>query len=429
MSSAQGSSSARTECRICGATSLIPRIDFGALAPCGVFASMQEGVTGVSILSGKETKLTYGDVLPILPKRPLAVVQCPSCDLIQLAHDAPVDESFNPATFGYRSGTNVGMVRHLEGLADRLHALLSPGDLVIDIGSNDGTFLNFLHPDLIRVGVDPVAGRFLAEYDGMTSHQAFWGGAVASEYKGRANAICAFACLYDLPDPNAFMAAVASALAPEGFFLCEVAYGLTTESWDIVSHEHLEYYHLKPLRLLLARHGLVINEIEYTSTQGGSILFTARKGTREAGAHRPGFNAPENDEAHVDWAHHFSRLRRRIASQCQDVWRFLDHAPAVRLHGLCASTKGNTLLQVFGLTRDQIPLISDANPDKWGRLTPGTSIPIISEAESRALEPDYYFVLSHQFADGLKARELLAADLEHRNLPDFIVPLPNLVIR
>lgn len=387
----------RTECRVCGAAPLIPRIDFGEIAPCGVFQCDP------------------------VSRRPLQVVQCPSCDLVQLAHDTPVEESFNPATFGYRSGTNAGMVAHLEGLADRLHALLSPGDLVIDIGSNDGTFLRALNAELTRIGVDPVAGSFLDAYDGMTVHQAFWGGAVADQYRGKAACITAFACLYDLPDPNVFMAAVAQALAPDGVFLCEVAYGLTTESWDIISHEHLEYYHLKSLRTLLSRHGLVINEIEYTKTQGGSILFWARKGTRGA--------ADENDEAHVDWAHYFSYLRRRIASQCQDVWRFLDHAPAVRIHGLCASTKGNTLLQVFGLTRSQIPLISDANPAKHGLLTPGTSIPIVSEEESRAMEPDYYFVLSRQFADGLMARERLAADLGKRNPPDFVIPLPNLVIR
>ena len=387
-----------TRCRICGASGLIPRIDFGEIAPCGVFGSD-----------------------PVSP-RPLQVVQCPSCDLIQLAHDAPVEESFNPATFGYRSATNAGMVAHLTDLADRLHSVLSPGDLVIDIGSNDGTFLRALHEDLFRVGVDPVAGRFLDQYDGMTVHQSFWGGEVAAQYEGIASCIVALACLYDLPDPNAFIAGVANALAPEGFFLCEVAYGLTTESWEIISHEHLEYYHLKLLRALLARHGLVIYQLEYTPTQGGSVLFWARRGTRDN-------TVAENDERNVDWPYHFSRLRRRIAEQSQAVWRFLDHAPAVRLHGLCASTKGNTLLQVFGLTRSQIPLISDANPDKWGLLTPGTSIPIVSEAQSRALEPDYYFCLSHQFAEGLAQRERHAAEDEGRSIPELIVPLPNLLIR
>jgi NDP-4-keto-2,6-dideoxyhexose 3-C-methyltransferase len=378
---------------------LTTRLDFGDLWPCGVFPPTDDCT-----------------VLNLAP-RPLVVVQCDDCRLVQLAHDAPLTESFGE-TFGYRSGTNSTMVKWLGELGHRLTATLEPGDLVIDIGSNDGTFLHQLPTTLTRVGVDPVSWKFIDQYPQDCSvHAEFWGEDIANLYLGRAKAITCFACLYDLPDPNNFMANVVRALAPDGVFVCEVAYGLTSESWDVACHEHLEYFHIEPLQRLLTRHGLTIFAHEMTKTQGGSLLFWAKRKSEQ--------EAPFDWSKNTDWGYHFSYLRRSIARQCQETWQFLDHAPVVRVHGLCASTKGNTLLQVFGLTKEQIPLISDANPDKVGRFTPGTFIPIVSEEESRALLPDYYYVLSHQFADELGARE----SWRHQQGTSLIVPIPSLNLR
>lgn len=391
-------------CRLCGHGRLTEVLDLGMLSPSGVFPrSVSENPT----------------------PQPIRVVRCDACGLCQLAHHFQPEETFN-AGFGYRSATNDKMRAWMGELAERVTAAadLKSGDLVVDIGSNDGTFLSKFLLDVGKVGVDPVAGGLKEFYPHDAAIYAdFWNDEIAGACVG-AKAITAFACLYDLPDPNAFMANVAKALAPDGVFMCEVAYlpGLMDKvAFDIISSEHLEYYDLTALQTLMKRHGMTIIEAWGTDTQGSSVLFMAKKTGEPTQRTTEWMYYERSTEAYID---RWRSFRLNISDACRQTHQALDHAPATRVHGLCASTKGATLLQVFGLGREHLSCVSDAAPHKVGRLMPGSLIPIVSEEASRVRDPDVYYVLSHQFADGLIERER-AAGFKGQ----FIVPLPSLYYR
>jgi NDP-4-keto-2,6-dideoxyhexose 3-C-methyltransferase len=368
------------------------------MAPCGVFSASAETQPA---------------------KEPLVVVRCLDCGLVQLAHDLPPEDTFNEG-FGYRSATNPTMRRHLEDLAKRLYgaADLKPGDLVIDIASNDGTFLAALPSSVRKVGVDPVARAYEEFYPvDAVVHADFWSDDLAREYAGQAKAITCFAALYDLPDPNTFMRAVAFALEPGGVFMAEVAalpMMLATGAFDLISHEHLMYFHWHPLDRLMRQHGLAIDwpNVCGNAINGGSVLFTARK--------TEGFIEPW--AAHQPSREDIGRFAARVRTIQAQVRGFLMGAQSDGkiVHGLCASTRGNTLLQSVGANADCVQAISDKNPAKSGRLTPGSLITIISPENSRAQEPDYYLNLAWHYPNLVKEE---AAFLERGGT--LVYPFPN----
>jgi NDP-4-keto-2,6-dideoxyhexose 3-C-methyltransferase len=385
-------------CRVCGHPNFAPFLDLGEMAPCGIFPVSAENQPA---------------------KEPLVVVRCLDCGLAQLAHDLPPKDTFNGG-FGYRSATNPTMRRHLEDLAKHLYgaADLKPGDLVIDIASNDGTFLAALPSSVRKVGVDPVASVYEDFYPvEAVIHSDFWSDDLAREYAGQAKAITCFAALYDAPDPNAFMRDVATALQPGGVFLCEVA-GLpgmlATGAFDLVSHEHLCYFHWHPLDRLLRQHGLALDwpSVSSNLTNGGSVLFTARK------TDQPIHPWP----SHQPSGHDIGRFIARVQTIQAQVRGFLMGAQSDGkiVHGLCASTRGNTLLQSIGANVDCVQAISDRNQAKWGRLTPGSLITIISPENSRAQEPDYYLNLAWHYPNLIEEE---TAFLERGGT--MVVPFPN----
>lgn len=387
-----------TACRVCGFGNFRPVLDLGMLAPCGVFPKTPEDDP---------------------PKRPLEVIQCADCGLVQLRHNAPPEETFNDG-FGYRSGTNAQMVRHLKELADFAveKAALQDGDTVIDIGANDGTFLGFLPRSVGKVGVDPTINKYRDAWpEDAVIVSDFWSADVA-EWVGKAKAITCFACLYDLPDPNAFVAAVADALTDDGVFIGEVAYWPAVEQaggFDIISHEHLMYFDQPTLCRLFERSGMAITEFKETPTNGGSVLFVARREPEPSIAALRRAYPPRNAPPSPSHAF-YGPLTDAMFSACAF---FADNGSAT-IHGLGASTRFNTALQFFGITANVIAAISDANPDKHGRYTPGTLIPIISEEESRAQNPDYYVVGPWHFRDEIIKRE--AAFLERGGKLVFLLP-------
>ena len=382
-------------CRVCVGPHLTTLLDFGRIAPCGVFPATRDDDPD---------------------SEPLEVVRCDDCGLVQLAHDLDPRVTFTPEGFGYRSGTNPSMKAHLRSLAERLTAMahLHNDSMVVDIGSNDGTFLSYLPSGVAKVGVDPVALRYDRNYPPETViYPQFWDEEVSRQCR-RAKLITCFATLYDLPDPNAFMMNVANALGPAGVFACEVAFYPLIKmggGWDVISHEHLEYYDASVLQRLMGNAGLKIDYMEVNPINGGSVFFTARRNPGQRIVVPPWENG--------------GNLRTIVDRTLDKCGLFFEEAKdqGWNVHGYAASTRGNTLLQVLqkeGELEDEIVAVADANPDKWGRYTPGTLIPIISEEESRAADPDYYFVLSSHFIDSFIERE---RDFLERG-GQFVLPFP-----
>jgi len=319
--------------------------------------------------------------------------------------------------YGYRSGLNKSMVTHLHGKARHLESFagLKAGDIVLDIGSNDGTLLSGYQVEgLDRIGIDPTGPKFAQYYpEDVTQIPEFFSADVFQKARPgqKARIITSVAMFYDLESPFDFVRQIAEILDDDGVWHFEQSYMpsmLRSTSYDTVCHEHLEYYSLEVVRGILDEAGLEVVDVRFNRVNGGSFAITA--------AHRG--RASQSDRL-VDWFLRqeqrmdlttpmpFRDFERRVFQHRQDLLELIRvlRGSGSQILGYGASTKGNVLLQFCGFTPEDLPGIAEVNPDKFGRVTPGTGIPIISEDEARAEKPDYMLVLPWHFREGIVERE------------------------
>jgi NDP-4-keto-2,6-dideoxyhexose 3-C-methyltransferase len=407
----------RKTCRICGSSDLRTVVDLGAQYIASAF------------IAGEPPDF-------LRDPQPLEVVRCVSddgCGLVQLRHSVAPRVLYHD--YGYRSGTNEIMRKNLRSIVESVGALvdLQPGDTVLDIGCNDGTLLeSYRAQGLDRVGIDPSTNvAEVARSKGFTVENDFFSRAAFERVRpGRkARVVTSIAMFYDLEDPTQFVADVASVLADDGIWVIELSYlpfMLERKSFDTICHEHLEYYALRQIEWMVERQGLQIQRIELNDINGGSFRLLIRN--RKMGA-LPAEQVKEleefrNREAAMKLAteapyEEFRRAAQTVQKDLRDVVRSInDEGKIIYAYG--ASTKGNTILQYCGLDNLSIKKAADRNPDKWGRHTLGTNIPIVSEEQARQEKPDYFLVLPWHFFDGFIAREREFLDRGGK----FILPLP-----
>lgn len=386
-----------TECRVCGGD-LKTVVDLGRPALGSRFPA--EGESDA-------------------PKAPLTVCRCWGCGLVQLGQTVDPDEIWRPG-YGYQSGVNEMMRRHLAGIVDSLALYTKHGDTVIDIGCNDGTLLRSWGAlrDINRIGFDPLA-------------QPVEGATIVTDYFTaddlgifKAKIVTSIAMFYDLDDPVRFARDVAAVLAPDGIWCLEVGYvgALIDGAWDGICHEHLEYYGLVQIKAIAAAAGLKVARVSFNEVNGGSMqCWLVHEASRmECDLDRQWLvEAKEAD-------FRFDTLERDIGLDCKALRRCLkEFADAGKtIYALGASTKGNTLLQAAGISRDLVRAAVDRNPDKIGRRLPGNGIPIIGEAEARAAPPDAFLVLPWHFRAQLLEREKALRETGTK----FIFPLPRLEV-
>ena len=403
-----------TACRLCGSSDLIEVLDLGKQALTGVFPARAEDV---------------------VPTAPLALVWCGSCTLLQLAH------SFDPTAlygenYGYRSGLNASMAHHLERKARRLETLveLSPGDVVLDIGSNDGTLLgSYATEGVRRIGIDPTASKFAEFYpEDVEVGAEFFSAAAYRKLSDRpARIITSIAMFYDVESPVAFAQDVRDCLASDGIWHFEQAYMptmLRSTAYDTVCHEHLEYYSLATVLRILAEAELDAIEVTFNRVNGGSFAVTAahRGSPLRRRAALIGWFVARERRAELDTERPFRGFERRVFEHRAELVDLLAtlQSEGARVMGYGASTKGNVILQFCGFTSADVEAIADVNPDKLGRLTPGSAIPIVSEEETRERRPDFLVVFPWHFRDGIIARE----EEYLRQGGRLIFPLPEIEI-
>ena len=408
------------ECRLCKSTELDEAIDLGIMAFSGTFpASPDENV----------------------PEGQLRIVFCRSCKLAQLDRDFPQSEMYGE-NYGYMSSLNESMVKHLKAkaqeLSDRL--VLTTGDIVVDIGSNDGTLLSsYSVSGLEKVAIDPTIVKYRDRYENSTTLIAdFFDAKKYSLHLGekKAKLITTVAMLYDLPDPLEFAREIREILRSDGFWHIEVSYGpwmLESGAFDAICHEHTEYYSLLTLKSILDSAGFKIVNCDFNDVNGGSISLTA---SPETNANQQWLDADEisrilEEEAEANtlesW-HGFSQLVKEKVLALETLLRKLAADGSI-VDGLGASTKGNVLLQALGSlgsnARDWIRQIGEVNDYKFGRYTPGTLIPIVPEEFVLKSKPHYILVLPWHFKPGFEAR--LAEFV--REGGSVIYPLPDLEIQ
>ena len=302
--------------------------------------------------------------------------------------------------------------------------------------------LSFWPKDVIRIGIDPAknlesfrAGRYDKFVEDFYSLKNF-----NSVSEARAKVITSIAMFYDLPDPHWFVDQVKGALADDGVWIIQMSYMplmLQQNAFDNICHEHIEYYSLSVLNKLFRAHDLKIVDAEFNDVNSGSIrLYVSHENNTkfklpyhamQIGEFKVNSVLKYEESLNLLSPEPYHAFFKRVEQGKRDTIELLKRLKAQHkmVIGYGASTKGNVLLQYYGITPDLLPAIAERTPEKWGKKTIGTGIPIISEDEMRAMNPDYIFVLPWHFVNEFYEREraLIASGTK------FIVPLPNLYIK
>jgi hypothetical protein len=364
---------------------------------------------------------------------PLILVKCNDqnndcCGLLQLKHTTSSDELYL-CHYGYRSGLNNTMIQHLGNLVDEIKSKvnLQPFDVVLDIGSNDCTLLKSYNIDNLQcVGIDPTGKQFKEYYpDDVILVPTFFDQTVYNQHvTKKAKVVTSISMFYDLPDPISFVKDIKNILADDGIWVSEQSYCVTmleNNSFDTICHEHLEYYTLKQLLYIAKATDLEIIDVTLNACNGGSFRVTF--------AHPNVFTVSNNVQDMIKQEELLTLntlfdFNQRIEHNKNKLVEFLrtekEQNKTIYLYG--ASTKGNTLLQYYSLDHTVITAAAERNPEKYGRRTPGTNIPIISENNMRKQKPDYLLVLPWHFKS-----EFLIREKEYmQNGGTIIFPLPTI---
>ena len=392
-------------CRVCNSNNLEPILSLGNLMVSDFF------------VSPKKARGIFA---------PLELVLCDEnnegCGLLQLKHTVSSEAMFR--NYWYLSGINQTMTDELTQISKSASeiAQLKFDDFVIDIGSNDATLLRSYDVDgLNTIGFEPAKNLFDVGSKGVTKIISdFFNFNSWKELYGerKAKVITAIGMFYDLDDPNTFVNDLYKCLDDEGLLVIQMMYVpffLERNAFDGICHEHLEYYTLKSLSYLLEMHGFEIVDAKVREEiNEGSVRFFIRKSGK-------GRSLNVSDDAQENLSKLIELEKNLKLNELNTYYALVDRILEAKhktlsflnaevkngkvIHGYAASTKGNTTLQFYEITTNLISAIAERNPIKFGLYTAGSNIPIISENESRSLNPDYYFILAWHFLPEFIKRE------------------------
>lgn len=392
----------RQSCRVCGSLALTNVIDLGA-----------QNLQGSFVKPSKE--------LPSTRKIPTTLMRCDpmkdekACGLLQTQYSVPPEILYS--SYWYRSGTNNTMRNHLKSIVDQaIDVVGTSGVRALDIGCNDGTLLNYYPKDVEKFGIDPsdvaqeVGGDITVIQDMFPSRE------LEDRLEGKKfDIITAIAMFYDLEDPVEFCRNIKKLLSPKGIWIFEMSYMptmLQKNSYDTICHEHLEYYSLAVIEYILKQAGLKIFNVYLNDINGGSICCFATNVENFAYKKEDFANNIKalrlaEFDMELDTDKPYKNFQHRVDMHKQELAKLLTTLKNdnKKIHIYGASTKGNTILQWCGIDKQLIDCAAERNPDKYGAYTLGTQIPIVSEAESRAMKPDYYLVLPWHFREEIVVRE------------------------
>ncbi len=370
-------------------------------------------------------------------KVPLELVLCgqSECSLLQLKHTTPGHLLYR--NYWYKSGTNQTMRDALLDITKNAQKKsgLKSGDLVIDIGCNDGTLLrSYQIPGLDLIGFDPAEN--LLQFSSVGTKKIFNDFFNAKAFKKefpdkKAKVITSIAMFYDLDDPNAFVNDIVQCLDQNGVWIIQMSYlpmMLEQNAFDNVCHEHLEYYSLVSLSFLLKKHGLEIFDVELNDVNGGSFrVYVKNKNATNLPVSKEATQRilelqTKEEKMGLLTKKTYAAFAKRVNSLKKQAVNFIStqakKGKKVYIYG--ASTKGNTLLQFYGIDNKLIKFAAERNSDKFGKKTVGTFIPIISEDQARKDNPDYFLVLPWHFL-----KEFISREADYlKSGGKFIVPLP-----
>jgi predicted DNA-binding protein YlxM (UPF0122 family) len=364
---------------------------------------------------------------------------------VRLEKCAPLDTMYGK--YWYRSGINQTMKNELKGITDNILSLvkLKENDLWVDIACNDGTLLSFLPKNLIRIGIDPVDDTYKIESEKHSDLiiQDYFSYDVFSKSKfgkSKAKVITSIAMFYDLNEPKSFVKDIYNTLDDNGLWVLQLSYTplmIEQMAFDNICHEHIYYYSLFNMRNLLESNGFQIVDCQLNDINGGSFRLYVMKTISDV----KNFSTQPHRDVCKFRINSLLEYEKKLKLDSVETWqKFFDDiiklkektisfikeekSNGKKIWGYGASTKGNTLLQYFGLDNNLIDGIAERSTHKWGLRTVGTNIPIYSEDEMRKANPDYLLVLPWHFINEFKDRE----NEFLKKGGKFIVPCPKFEI-
>jgi dTDP-4-amino-4,6-dideoxygalactose transaminase/GNAT superfamily N-acetyltransferase len=347
---------------------------------------------------------------------PVNLCMCENCGLIQSEETTPLDDMYKKNNYGYRSSISNTMINHLkkyhQEILEKIN--LNNGDIVIDIGSNDSTFLHFYHDNIRRIGVDPTGNQFKQFYHDLELIPDYFNLDIVIKNAGniKCKVITSICVLYDLPNPVQFAKDIYDLLDEDGIWTCEQSYlldMLKTNGLDTICHEHLEYYALTQIIEIASRANLKIIDVNFNSSNGGSfrIYFARKESTRffECTTLISEILEEENKymlkdkETYINFVKNCDTELKKLTDFIKCI---NNNKKKAYIYG--ASTKGNCILQYCNITENEVKYAVERNPEKIG-LSTNTGIEIIDEETMRQNPPDYLIVLPWHFKDEIIKRE------------------------
>lgn len=365
--------------------------------------------------------------------------------VVRLEQTAPLDMMYGK--YWYRSGINATMKQELNSIVESISKVvkLNTDDVWLDIACNDGTLLNFVPDKMIKIGVDPVDDTYKIESEKVADLviQDYFNYKTYSESKygdKKAKVVTTIAMFYDLENPDVFLNDVYSVMEDDGLFVVQMSYTplmIEQMAFDNICHEHVYYYTLETISNLFAKNGFKIVDCQLNDVNGGSFRVYAMKdvgditkfGTqpyRDVCNFRTNSLLAYEKEMGYNTKNSWMKFYEDLLQLKKTVYDFIveKKAEGKTIWAYGASTKGNTLLQYFGLDNTLIEGIAERSPYKYGMRTVGTNIPIYSEEKMREVNPDYLLVLPWHFINEFKEREKDYL----QNGGKFIVPCPKFEI-
>jgi SAM-dependent methyltransferase len=363
---------------------------------------------------------------------PLDVAFCAACSMVQILHTIPPEEMF--VEYFYYSSVSMTLLEHSRLHAEELIATraLGPDSLVVEVASNDGYLLqNFVKAGIPVLGIDPAVGPAkAAEAAGVPTLREFFGADLAARLRSQgksADVVLANNVLAHVPDPNGFVAGIATIMADDGIAEIEAPYMkdlVDNLEFDTIYHEHLSYLSGTAAKHLFERHGLSLNHVKHFPIHGGSLRFTLGKTPQVSDSVR---NLLAEDEAagltKLDFYRDFGHRVRRVQGQLKDLLDALKMG-GNRIAAYGAAAKGTILLNSSGIGADIIDFVADLSPHKQGMFLPGVRIPITPPERILEEMPDYVLLLAWNLKDEIMKQQSEYLERGGR----FIVPIPRPVV-
>jgi len=387
-------------CRLCGGEIEV-EVSFGDLYVSDFISTPDEAVKG---------RLDIGS--------------CEECKVTQLASEVDLDFMYKDH-YWYRSGLNSSMIADLKDVAMSVGKFgLEPGDVVVDIGCNDGSlFDQYVTEGLYTIGFDPAPNIF---EQASSKCSLFINDYFTSTHfiSKKAKAVTSIAMFYDLPDPKKFIKEVSSILDEDGVWIIQftdLLSMLKANAIDNICAEHLEYYRLSDVCNIVSDSGLEVFDVSYNMVNGGSVrIFVGFKGKHEVSTQL--ISSLLYEEIYLE-SDNLTKLVERVEEFSVAINKAIDEADGL-VYAMAASTKGNTLLQLLHLDSTKITAIGEINEDKFGLITAGTNIPIVPEQEVLDANPALIIVLAWHFRETFD--KVFAEYIENGGKVLYPLPIPEI---